>query len=345
MASTTGVPFATSNDTTVGSVAWTRADGDLTAYDSVESSVGLSSGNQSRYLMGLSIGSLGTPISVPSGATINGVEVTITRRVSNAAGGMYPSIRDASLMVFDGAVFLGEDKADTSTDWTTPATSITYGGPTDVWALSSSTWATILANPSWGLGLSLSASGGISPATAYVDQVIVTVYYTEGPAPAVPQGGEYVEAGFVEERAWTDLVASGIAGDDYNAPPSSDAVTLRQATSAQFDELELIDAPTYADAGSASMLDGLADAMVGVAAQLPDENDEQPASGEELVGAAWLSDGVICDCPGFALITASGYGMAIVRGYGAGTGEAQSFGTATIVGGYGTAKITTSCTC
>lgn len=329
-------PFGVTDDASVGAVAWTCANGDLDNDDGTESSVALGSSNQSHYLQAIQCG-----FTIPSDATINGVLVTVLRRVANGSGGFYPAIRDVQVrLAYIGAIY-GDNKADTGTDWPVSELQADYGGISDLWGVPLT--PAIINHTSFGVMISLNATGGVTPDTAYIDRVTIQVTYT---VPDVqPSGGEYVEIDWPEEPAWIDAIASGIAGDEYNVPPTADAVTLAQACDSQFDEPESLGAPTYADAGSASMLDGLADVAISAAAQVLDEPDEQPSSGVELVGAAWLADGSICDCPGFALITAGGYGTAIVRGYGAGTGESQAFGTASIVGGYGTAKIITSCTC
>lgn len=340
MSSASGVPQSTTNELSVGSQAWTRADLDLESLDAVESSVGLASGNQSHYLIGASITSLG----IPGTATIDGVEVTIHRRVSNAGGGMYPTIKDASIMIYDGSSLVGSDKKDTVTSWPTSATAATYGGPTDVWSLSSSSWQAILSGSplSWGVAISVSASGGALPATAYVDAVTVTVYYT---------------------------VAAPVAGD----PPFDDAPFLRRKRIARLVESDLDLSPPLAPADdglpwSESLprparrrrrsVDAIDAALLSLPAIATDRSSEaifleveparrrKPRRRPPASGTYDLSSGVsACDCePGGVILVAEGFGVVAVAASTSGPAT-RSYGVVIVFEGFGAAVIVGSCTC
>lgn len=337
MASETHTPATVSDNAAVGSVAWTCANGDLDDNDGIESSVSLGSGTQSHYLQAIGCG-----FAIPSDATIDGILVSVLRRVANGSGGSYPAVRDTVVKLTHGGSVVGTNQADTGTDWPASELEADYGGMADTWGAGLA--VSQLNHSSFGVVISSSATGGVSPDTAYVDRVVITVYYTV-PDPLPSTGAEYAEHDLPDEPAWFECAAAGIAGDDYNAPPSIDAVTLAAPDATQFEDADFVEATSYADASSASMLDGLADAMIGAFAALDEAFAELVASGVELVGAAWLSDGPICDCAGIAVLVRAGYGTAIVRGFGAAAGESATFGTATIRGGYGTAKIIISCQC
>lgn len=66
--------------------------------------------------------------SIPTGSTINGIEVSIEKR----SGGF--TTKDSWLYLVKADSSLSTDnKADTSTFWTYSKMTITYGGPTDTW--------------------------------------------------------------------------------------------------------------------------------------------------------------------------------------------------------------------
>jgi len=329
-------PALNSDDATVGSTAWTCANGDTEADDGVESSASLAAGNQSHYLLCLAGG-----LSIPAGATIDGIEVTAWRRVANAGGGTYPTIVDASVRLTYGGSFFGADRSAGAT-WSTTEASGTYGGPTDTWGVTPT--VAELNHSSFGVAISASGSGGVSPTTAYIDWVTITVYYTEtDPSPA--GDGEFAHYDEAGDGVWWSPEVVGIVDDDLNAPPSADAVTLVAPSYDQHEDFELLDwiSPVL-DTSSGAVLGGLDDCLALAWSEQHDEPEDADRDGVSFVGAAWLADGSICDCAGVATIR-GGYGTAIVRGFGAAAAESQAFGTAIVRGGYGTAKIIISCQC
>lgn len=105
--------------------------------------------------------------AIPSNATINGIEVTITRR---ALGGS--AIADKTMQLTLG----GENKARTTTSWSESWEDVTYGGPTDLWGLSFT-----LGQLST-VGLNVAAgrytSSGTSNQFPQVDGITLAVYYS-----------------------------------------------------------------------------------------------------------------------------------------------------------------------
>lgn len=73
--------------------------------------------------------------SIPSTATIKGIEVKLNRHASQNTATRY--IVDHTIQLIVGGTAQGNNKADTTTHWlTTEYTTITYGSSTDTWGLS-----------------------------------------------------------------------------------------------------------------------------------------------------------------------------------------------------------------
>lgn len=109
--------------------------------------------------------------SIPAGATINGVSVTVKRRRS---GGL-DNVRDSMIKLLNSGSEIGNNKADTSTNWTTSDVAITYGGATDLW--NATLTPAIINGSGWGVRFK-SKSTGFTAMTALVDHIGMTVYYT-----------------------------------------------------------------------------------------------------------------------------------------------------------------------
>jgi hypothetical protein len=118
--------------------------------------------------------------TVPSGATINGIEVTI--RAFNSLNGTF-DVNDTVNLLKGGSIVAHPATAPTYV-WSLNETVQTYGGATDLWG---TTWTDTDVNGS-GFGVSTMlyislTSGGeppTNPSIATVDQIYVTVYYTGG---------------------------------------------------------------------------------------------------------------------------------------------------------------------
>ena len=170
---TTSFLFAGSGTNTAvsGGSTWTGPTL-ITANDGSNATVSLFKSNKTARLQSSSHG-----FAVPSGATINGIQVTIRRGQSSTQ-----PIRDfeISLIKSTGATPAGDNKADTSTNWTASngSADITYGSTSDLWG---QTWTDTEINAS-GFGVSIRAqavSAGSSSA-AQVDSVSIAVTYTVG---------------------------------------------------------------------------------------------------------------------------------------------------------------------
>jgi large repetitive protein len=113
---------------------------------------------------------------VPSGSTIDGIEVVIAR----FQAGTHAGTVDATLYLRNSSGRTGNNLASAST-WPlsgdTPSTA-TYGGSTNKWGTSLSQ-SDIVAT-SFGIELAITQDGDDNLGRAYVDYIKIRVYYTEG---------------------------------------------------------------------------------------------------------------------------------------------------------------------
>jgi len=171
--SATNYTFGTNAQTGIsGDRAWTDPSNVLID-DSSYATTTIGSG-QSEYLYVWDFG-----FSIPSGATIDGVEVRLWRYAA-AANVVYDS--DVRLIDKSAAVALdwliGNDGS-LAGYWPTSDQYATHGGASDTWGLDSSTLNESLVNSSdFGFAVSVDEDPGNS--TAYVTRVQVRIHYTAG---------------------------------------------------------------------------------------------------------------------------------------------------------------------
>ncbi len=151
-----------------GDVAWTSAS-NITADDLNYAQVSLGAGQVSDWLIADNFG-----FAIPSGATIDGVVVSVKRY------GM-GTVVDSSVRISDPVGPTGDDKADFAS-WPGMVANTAYGAPTDDWSagLSASD-----ANNS-GFGVHIKATS-VAGATALVGYVEITVHYSGGAADDFPR--------------------------------------------------------------------------------------------------------------------------------------------------------------
>lgn len=109
--------------------------------------------------------------TIPTGATINGIEVFVER--SNAAG----AASDNRVQLAKGTAFanlVGDNKADTALDWPATLTIKTYGGAADLWG---TTWTPAEINATT-FAVMLSVQADAANTDVAVDAISVTVHYT-----------------------------------------------------------------------------------------------------------------------------------------------------------------------
>nr|WP_315181703.1 T9SS sorting signal type C domain-containing protein [uncultured Flavobacterium sp.] len=110
--------------------------------------------------------------SIPNGAAIKGIQVTIGRLASNSS-----SIKDNSLNLIVGGALGGSNLADTSTGWGTTETAITYGSTSDLWGYTSLT-AEAINSSDFGVAFSVKNTNSSNSRTASIDYISISVTYS-----------------------------------------------------------------------------------------------------------------------------------------------------------------------
>lgn len=114
----------------------------------------------------------GFGFTVPAGATIDGVAVTVKKSCSGNAG---TDVRDLSVILYSGTAQMGNDKADLATTWPNGLADTVYGGPADSWGASITPAVANGAN----FGVKLRAQNvGTNQDEADVQCITVTITYT-----------------------------------------------------------------------------------------------------------------------------------------------------------------------
>lgn len=158
-------PGSVTSDSSFGSTSWS-SPGNASADDGSDASA-VPSGSSTHYLNCQSFG-----FSIPSGATIDGIEVEVERW----SNGAFFEAKDSRVRIIKGGTVGSTDFADTVNPYPTSATIKTYGGPTELWG---ETWAASDINAS-NFGFALSAQNHDATGFALVDFVRITVYYSGG---------------------------------------------------------------------------------------------------------------------------------------------------------------------
>lgn len=160
-------PASTStNVNTIGTVAWTNA-GNALSNDDTYATVAVSGGAISNYLQVTNFG-----FTIPSEATITGIAVTIGRFENTTNTGN--DVRDHTLRLMKAGVLVGDNDANTGTDWPTTEAAATYNGSTNT--LWGTTWTPAEINASnFGIALAVNST---NVRTASVDYIQIQITYT-----------------------------------------------------------------------------------------------------------------------------------------------------------------------
>lgn len=149
---------------TITGVGWTAPD-NAKIKDEVYASQAIATVTAGTDLISSNYG-----FSIPSGATINGIEVTV-RRYGSVLG-----LVDDTVRIRKAGVSIGTDLKATGIAWPVANTDRIYGGPTELWG---TTWTPANINAT-DFGVLIRATNPTAgAATAYVDIVSVKVYYGE----------------------------------------------------------------------------------------------------------------------------------------------------------------------
>jgi len=171
--------------TGVGTITWSHPENIVISGAPYSTATSIPLGGASHYLVGTNFG-----FNIPAGATIDGITVTINRNGTQA--GISPNLAG----IQDNSVYLvkdnggspliqtsGNNKA-TTTLWSTSLRTVTYGSASDLWGLA---WTpSDINNANFGVAISAKiTSNALTPKTATVDYIQITVTYTPDTTPPV----------------------------------------------------------------------------------------------------------------------------------------------------------------
>lgn len=177
-------PSVASDDATVGTITWDKAD-DVKISDQIYAAA-TSTSAITHYIKANQFG-----FSIPVNSIINGITVEVQKMSDYSDPILNNYTRDfqVSLVKSDSSIGL-ENKADAVTNWDTSEKYVSYGSSSDLW---SETWtANDINNNNFGVVFSANVGGGVLPVTAYVDHIRITVDYTEIIPPTI-QGIDTIE--------------------------------------------------------------------------------------------------------------------------------------------------------
>ena len=164
-----------------GSVSWSGLT-DLYTSNDVRATAALNNNQSQSFVVGgFSFGNY-----IPYNSVVTGIAVSIEKSRTAGAG----TLSDTLVKLVRAGVVQGVNKASSGADWTGTDATSTYGGEGDTWG---TTWSVSdLADISFGVLFSCTETAGVA-ATAGVDHISVTVYYTSG----YLSGGQVQNAGEV----------------------------------------------------------------------------------------------------------------------------------------------------
>ncbi|UOF77486.1 tail tubular protein A [Caudoviricetes sp.] len=173
---TTGTLESTSQSTVTesGYRPWTSPTNAQTVNATSATAALTSSGNGATTFIKterLLVSGFGT--TIPTGATILGVEVLVERRGSTAT-----DITDDEIYLYNGSTVIGSNKADTTTPWPISYAGTTYGSTSDLWGATLT--PSIINATGFGVVLRAKNTTIASTRTAYVDAVRIAVTYSSG---------------------------------------------------------------------------------------------------------------------------------------------------------------------
>jgi trimeric autotransporter adhesin len=109
------------------------------------------------------------PNYVPSGSTINGIEVTVIMRKTGTG-----TLKDSKVMLLKAGSETGITRARPSTNWPSVATAVTYGTSTDLWGATLA--GTDILNSGFGVRIVARNQGG-RDVQAEIDHIKIKVYF------------------------------------------------------------------------------------------------------------------------------------------------------------------------
>lgn len=163
-------PGTVVDDTSFGSKAWSN-ESNAKSSDNAYATAALKAAEVSHFLKATNFG-----FGLPENAAVTAIYVSVERKAS-ALSMIYDSqVR----LCLNGEVLVGGSAHDKASNqpWPTSDTTRIYGDPNPLWGLK---WTPTQIN-STGFGAAINTENlGASEATASIDAISITVYYTEGP--------------------------------------------------------------------------------------------------------------------------------------------------------------------
>lgn len=130
--------------------------------------------------------------SIPSGASIDGIEVAIERKSSHNTD--VNNVMDETVRLLKAGSPIGDDKA-SGTRWPQTESAANYGNATDLWG---TTWTPgDINDPLFGMYFRVQFATTGGSITASVDHVTITVHYTGG------SGGAGQQTAFITQMIGT----------------------------------------------------------------------------------------------------------------------------------------------
>lgn len=168
-----------------GTVTWATPT-NAAASDGVYTTASVNASAISHFLRLTNFGF--TSADIPGGSSIDGIEVHLKRKLGAGVG-----VFDESIILRNTSGQVGNNKADTVTNWGTDAT-ITYGGAADTWA-AGLVATDIVGNSNF--GIDVACKGAASTGTGSVDYLEIGVYFT-----APPVGGDIYSQNMPALLSW-----------------------------------------------------------------------------------------------------------------------------------------------
>ena len=166
-------PGTVADDSAHGFSAWSNP-GNAAASDDTYATCSLVTGMASHYLKATNFG-----FAIPSGATIEGIILEVEKKATAAFG----NVTDSRVRIVKGGTVGSTDKG-TGATWPAADEYVQYGGVADLWG---ETWTDSDINSST-FGVVIAATTGSVSETASVDQIRLTVFYSEGGGPVQSTG-------------------------------------------------------------------------------------------------------------------------------------------------------------
>lgn len=151
------------DDSSFGTTSWLNP-GNITLSDNTYATAATIAGVNTHYLTGTNFG-----FSLPANAVIAGILVEWERKAAAGAGGT----NDSRVRIVKGGAAGSTDRS-AGASWTSSDSFVPFGSNADLWG---ETWTASDINSS-NFGAAISPQGVSGGATASVDSVRITVYYT-----------------------------------------------------------------------------------------------------------------------------------------------------------------------